>query len=159
MRATQLLTVICSLVLLTSFQFATADENCSRTIGANKVFSEPWPQAETWYGSEALAVMLPKDGIWPTTVPGHLIAVKLVWYSSGFKPGMERDFAGRIERIGDGPNDAVLSGPTNAGGESLGAWTIMTGVDFPSEGCWRITGEYLGQSLTFVVESFDYRER
>ncbi len=85
---------------------------------------------------------------------------KVFWYSSGFEPGMERNFAGRIERIDEGgPDDAVLSGPTNAGGESLGAWTILTGIDFPSAGCWRITGEYLGQSLTFVVETVDYRER
>ena len=159
MSASQLPAVFCSIVLLSSCQIAIADENCPRTIGASKVFSEPWPQAATWFGAEALAVMLPRDGIWSTTVPGHRIAVKLFWYTTGFEPGMEQNFAGRIERIDEGPNDAVLSGPTNAGGESLGAWTILTGIDFPSAGCWKITGQYLGQSLTFVVETVDYRER
>ena len=159
MNAAQFPIAFCCLVLLISCPVAIADENCPRTIGANKVFAEPWPQADTWFGTEALAVMLPRDGIWPTTVPGHLIAVKLFWYSSGFEAGMERNFAGRIERIDEGPIDAVLSSPTNAGGESLGAWTILTGIDFPSAGCWRITGEYLGQSLTFVVETVDYLER
>jgi hypothetical protein len=25
-------------------------------------------------------------------------------------------------------------------------------VEFPSAGCWELTGRYLGQELTFVVE-------
>jgi len=141
---------ICSVALLVSCQIANADENCPRTIGTDKVFSEPWPQADRWFGSETLAVMLPKNGIWPTTVPGHLIAVKLFWYSAGFQPGMERDFVGRIE----GPNDAVISRPTNAG-LANDVWTILTGIDFKSAGCWRIIGKYQGQSLEFVVETVD----
>lgn len=148
---------ICSVVLLVSCQLAKTDESCPRTLGADKVFSEPWPQADAWFGSEALAVLLPEDGIWPTTVEGHLIAVKLLWYSAGFQSGMERDFVGRIERLDDGPNDAVISRPTNAG-LANDVWTILTGIDFKSSGCWRITGEYRGQSLEFVVETVDHRE-
>jgi hypothetical protein len=75
--------VICSIAVLAVTQICNADEGCPRTIGANEVFLEPWPQAETWFGSESLAVILPQDGIWPTTVPGHLISVKLFWYSVG----------------------------------------------------------------------------
>ena len=148
---------ICSMALLVSCQIAMADDNCSRTIGADKVFSEPWPQADTWFGSEALAVLLPEDGIWPTTVQGHLIAVKLFWYSAGFQPGMERDFIGRIERLDEGPNDAEISRPTNAG-LANDVWTILTGIDFKSAGCWRITGEYQGQSLEFTVQTVDHTE-
>jgi hypothetical protein len=147
---------ICSVAMLFSHQITIADEACPRTIGADKVFAEPWPQGATWFGTEALAVMLPKDGVWPTTAPGRLIAVKLIWYTAGFKPGMERHFVGQIERLDKGPNDAVMSRPTHAGGESLGAWTIMVGLNFPSAGCWRIAGEYLGQKLAFVVETVDY---
>lgn len=149
--------VICSLAVLVVTQVCNADGGCPRTIGANEVFLEPWPQAETWFGSESLAVILPQDGIWPTTVSGHLIAVKLFWYSVGFQPGMEHDFVGRIERLDDGPNDAVISRPTNAG-LANGVWTILTGVDFNSAGCWRISGEYRGQSLEFVVETIDHAE-
>ena len=146
------------LVALLGFgQFANAEESCPRTIGADKVFLEPWPQAETWFGSESLAVILPKNGIWPTTVEGHLIAIKLFWYSAGFQPGMERDFVGRIERLDEGPNDAVISRPTNAG-LANDVWTILTGVDFKSAGCWRIVGEYRGQSLDFVVETIPHTE-
>jgi hypothetical protein len=34
----------------------------------------------------------------------------------------------------------------------LGGWTMLVMVEFPSAGCWKITGEYLGQVLDFVVE-------
>jgi hypothetical protein len=148
---------ICSIALLVLGQIANADENCPRTIGADKVFSKPWPQADSWFGSEALAVILPTSGIWPTTVEGHLIAVKLFWYSAGFQPGMERDFVGRIERLDEGPNDAVISDPTNAG-LANDVWTILTGIDFKSAGCRRVTGEYRGQSLEFVVETIDHTD-
>ena len=157
MNTSRLPLAICFVALVGSGQFAKADESCPRTIGADRVFLAPWPQAETWFGSESLAVILPKDGIWPTTVEGHLIAVKLFWYSAGFEPGMERDFVGRIERVDEGPNDAVISPPTNAG-LANDVWTILTGVDFKSAGCWRITGEYRGQSLEFVVETVLHTE-
>jgi hypothetical protein len=29
---------------------------------------------------------------------------------------------------------------------------MLVAVEFPSSGCWEITGEYLGQKLGFVVE-------
>lgn len=148
---------ICLVALLALGQIATADENCPLTIGANKVFSKAWPRADSWFGSESLAVILPENGIWPTTVDGHLIAVKLFWYSSGFQSGMERDFVGRIERLDEGPNDAVISSPTNAG-LANDVWTILTGIDFKSAGCWRVSGEYRGQSLEFVVETVEHTD-
>lgn len=132
--------------------------NCSRTLGFDKVFSQPWPQASRWFGSEGLAVILPENGVWPTTVPGHLIAVKLFWWSAGFKPGMERDLTVGITRLDEGENDAVVSRPTNATAASLGGSTMLTGIDFPSPGCWKIVGRYRGQDLAFVVETRDHRD-
>lgn len=146
---------ICLIASLVPGSFIKAKESCPRTVGADKVFAEPWPQADTWFGSEALAVILPSGGVWSTTRPPAQISVKLVWYSAGFEPGMERDFIGQIERIDEGPNDAVVSRPTNAGMANE-VWTIMTGISFKSAGCWRITGEFRGQSLEFVVETVDH---
>ena len=139
-----------------------AVENCPRTIGSTMVFAEPWPQSATWYGSEGLAVMLTPDGTLSTTRPGASLAVKYFWYSGSlasggdleaYQRGSEAEFVGEVERLDEGPNDAVMSPPTNAGGDSLGAWTILTGVDFPSPGCWKITGNFRGQTLSFVVET------
>jgi len=146
----------CTIAILIVCQPAEASETCPRTIGINKAFVKTWSQANTWFGSEALAVVLPQDGIWPTTRPGNRIAVKLFWYSASLKlpvkPGFENEFVGRIERVDEGPNDAVISRPTNALLQS-DTWTILTGIDFKSAGCWRVIGEYRGQSLEFVVET------
>ena len=143
---------------------AQADNTCPRTLGSETAFRGPWPAAATWYGTEALAVKLPKDGIWPTTKPGNRISVKVFWYSTEFQATAEKGFDGgehmgfeaRIRRLGPGPNDAVISGPNWVGLGGLGEnWTILTGIDFPSAGCWELTGEYFDQSLTFVVETID----
>lgn len=125
--------VVSSLALIVLFsQAVLAEESCPRTIGADDVFLEPWPQADTWFGSESLAVILPENGVWPTTVEGRQIAVKLSWYSAGFQPGMEPAFVGRIERMDEGPNDAIISRPTNAG-LANDVWTILTGIDFRAQ--------------------------
>lgn len=143
---------------------AGAADTCPRTLGSPAVFPEPWPQAATWYGSEGLAVILTPGGTLSTTKPGASLAAKYFWYSrglasggeiEGYQPGSESEFTGKVERLDDGPNDAVMSEPTNAGGASLGAWTILTGVHFPSPGCWKITGAFRGQTLSFVVETYD----
>lgn len=144
-----------SIALLGFGQLAHAEESCPTTVGSDNVFLEPWPKADTWYGSESLAVILPRSGIWSTTYEGMAISVKLVWYAAGFQSGMERDFAARIERLDEGPNDARISSPSNVG-FSDGVKAIMTGVDFKSEGCWRVIGEYRGQTLEFVVRTVDY---
>jgi hypothetical protein len=131
---------------------AVAEFACPHTKGY-EVLGPPLPKSESWYGSEALAVSLPKDGIWPTTARGALIAVKLFWWSAGFRPGMESNLSVTVRELAGARVSAVVSKPTNAYAESLGGWTLLTGIDFPEPGCWEITGKYLGQELTFVVET------
>ena len=131
---------------------AIAEFTCPRTVGY-KALGPPLPQSENWYGSEALAVQLPPTVTWPTTSPGALIAVKLFWWSAGFRPGMESNLNVTIRELSGAEVTAVISKPTNAHAASLGGWTMLTGIDFPQPGCWEITGQYLGQSLSFVVET------
>ena len=131
---------------------AAAEFSCPRTTGSNALGS-PFPSSGHWYGSEALAVQLPPDGIWPTTAAGAQIAVKLFWWSAGFKPEAESSLSVTLKELGGAPVTAVVSPPTNAYAESLGGWTMLTGIDFPAAGCWEITGRYLGQDLKFVVET------
>ena len=159
--------IACAVVLVLVTLGAAHAAECPRTLGTDTAFRAPWPSASTWFGTEALAVVLPQEGIWPTTSPGALIAVKLFWYSSeiqavadaGFDNGKMLGFTASIERLDSGPDDAVISGPNWAGLGGLGDnWTILTGIDFPSAGCWKISGEFLDQSLTFVVETINHAE-
>lgn len=136
---------------------ADRDLDCPITFGSPRLLGPPFPKSENWYGSEALAVMVPGEDAWRTTKPGARLAVRLFWWSAGFEPGMESNLKISVRNISGKATDAVVSVPTNAYAESLGGWTMLTGIDFPSAGCWEIRGEYRGQSLTFVVETIGHQ--
>jgi hypothetical protein len=150
------LALLAAVSILLSPLSAVAKPTCPRTIGY-AALGAPFPNSQSWYGSHALAVSLPKDGTWPTTAPGARIAVKLFWWSVGFRPGMESNLKVTVSELTGAPVTAVVSRPTNAHAESLGGWTMLTGIDFPEAGCWEITGKYLGQEITFVVETIRAR--
>jgi hypothetical protein len=136
---------------LTSRANAEPDNACLTTAPSGSILGEPFPVSERWYGSEALAVMLPPDGVWRGMGPKHRYRDKLFWWSYGFSPGSESHLVVRGRRL-DGESPAAdISKTTNAHSPSLGGWTMLVGVEFPSDGCWEITGEYLGQRLSFVV--------
>ena len=69
-------------------------------------------------------------------------------------PGAVQNLTVRIESLTDRPHDAVVKDITNIlGAESSGGAAMLVGIDFPSAGCWRITLDYIGQSLSYVVET------
>lgn len=159
-----LLTACIVLIVAASSQTASSssESTCPVTLGSDKVFAKPWPQASSWYGSESLATILPEDGIWSTTKPGARISVKVFWWSIGFETGMESDLSVKVESLDGSPASARIDRPANAYAGSMGAPTMLTGIDFPDPGCWRISAEYSGQKLTFIVETIDvdeYRKR
>jgi hypothetical protein len=134
------------LILLSGSAFASvclAEDACPRTSDTAADGSPP-RGANHWYGSESFAVQLPGDGVWPTTAPGALIAVKLFWRSAGFRPGMESNLEVTVKLLNGARAGAVVVGNTNAYAESLGGWTMLTGIDFPMAGCREITDRYFG---------------
>jgi hypothetical protein len=133
---------------------AVADFTCPRTI-VPPATTSPAPTSPNWYGSDALAAMLPSDGVWPTTAPGAVLAVKLFWRSANIRPGAETNLHVTVKELTGAPVTARVSRATNASSESLGGWTMLTGIDFPKAGCFEITGKYLGQELKFVVETME----
>jgi len=140
---------------------------CPATLGTDGVLGRPFPESGYWHGTEALAVSLPADGVLSVTGPGARIAAKLFWRSAGYRPGMEGKLKIHITDFDGRPSDAIVRDITNANSvpDDLAAaqldddwmdnWAMLTGVDFPTPGCWRVTGEYLGQSLSFVVETIE----
>lgn len=150
---------------------AAAEAACPRTLVSPAALAAPLSSSELWYGSESLAVALSPDGFWPTTTPGAQIAVKTFWRSDAFRLGTESSLKVEIENLRGGPPTARVTPPTNAylgtlselreseqrriPYETVGSrgWRMLVGIDFPDPGCWRVTGEYLGQKLTFVVET------
>lgn len=138
------------LATLLSMPAAYGAASCPTTPATGDAPVDGWPDVTRWTGTSALATLLPEDGDWPLTAERNQIAVKLFWYASGFEAGMERDFSIVIERLDEGPNDARAMRPTNATMPS-GVTTILTGIDFPSAGCWKITGVFREETLEFVV--------
>lgn len=162
-----------SSIVMCSMAAAQSDHACPVTTSEDPLAGAAIPG---WYGTESLAVRFSdKAMIWPTTKPEALIAGRLEWRSSGFRPGSESNLKLLIENLQGRPVTARISGAQNAympsvqpGGTltdseadalkremlvSLDRWRMLTGVDFPEPGCWRISADYLGQKLTFVIES------
>jgi hypothetical protein len=69
---------------------------------------------------------------------------------------MEQDLTVEVQSLIGGPNDVVVKDVTHALDSSWENGAMLAGIDFPSPGCWKLTLEYLGQSLSFVVETVDW---
>jgi hypothetical protein len=147
-----------SAVLLWVVRTALGAGVCPTTPPPSSPFEPPIPYQSIsingfWYGTEALWVQLPIDGRW-----GHLpfndgsYAQKIFWFRRYFdwRNELQPDIVVRSKRLDvDGPTftleratHAILSGKTAA---------ILTGAVLPTVGCWQISGQYRGKTLTFVV--------
>jgi hypothetical protein len=77
---------------------------------------------------------------------------KIVWWSEGYywkadpKPALE--ISGR--RLDGAAPPLVVTGANGSYKDSMGSF-IMSGVNFPTTGCWEITGQFQGTELKFVV--------
>src|SRR5262245_56413915 len=72
---------------------------CPRTLASGTSLGKPFPESENWFGSEALAVILPADGIWWGMGPQYHYRNKLFWWSTGFRPGMESNLIVKGKRL------------------------------------------------------------
>jgi hypothetical protein len=110
-------------------------------------------EGEFWYGSDSLWTSLPSSGSWPDLpqdARGYSQKIFL-WrkgYSVNSEPRPKLSIAG--ERLDPPPLTFTVSGGTNAFAEDIGE-AMLIGVDFPSLGCWKITGKYGNAELIFVI--------
>lgn len=126
--------------------------DCPVTIPTAGLLGKPFPSSDHWYGSETLAVMLRPEGIWRGMGSQYRYRDKLFWWSHGFKPGLESNLRVSAKRVDGESPPAWVSRTTNAGSGDDSWWAMLVLVEFPSAGCWEITGDYLGQRLSFVVD-------
>jgi len=112
----------------------------------------PWPN-QFWYGSKSLWVALPTDGIWfslPHNPQGY--TQKIPWWSNGYVWDAEPEPALIVtgERV-DAQAPALNASTANGSYAADMGSAMMMGVDFPTLGCWKITGKYQDAELSFVV--------
>lgn len=117
-------------------------------------FSPAAYAGEFWYGAPALWTALPDSGAWsalPHDAAGY--SQKLVWWREGYNWQAEPQPALSVTgRRLDAPALLAASKATNgfnADPQSLSF--MLVGGDFPTAGCWEVTGAYSGTSLSYVV--------
>jgi hypothetical protein len=111
-----------------------------------------------WYGTESLWALLPVQGTWKmrnNVLEGKGgYRTKLTYWRRGFDWRAELEpelivIAKRLDReappvAAATPARAVfVTGPRPA--------AMMTVIDIPTTGCWRLTAQYRDQKLSFVV--------
>jgi hypothetical protein len=77
---------------------------------------------------------------------------KVFWWRKGYswtaEPEPHLIVTGR--RLDESASPLNVSRATNAFAEDIQS-AMLVGVDFPTLGCWEITGQYAGMELSFVV--------
>lgn len=135
-------------------------KNCPVTTAGKSAFEAPEPHSAIapwenffWFGTEGLWTALHNDGVWaslPLNSTGY--TQKIMWWSDVYslpdEPVPALVVSGR--RLDDDAPPLKFYGATNAMADDIGE-AMLTGVDFPTLGCWEITGQYKKSGLTFVV--------
>jgi len=152
----------CLFLLVGTPAFATPVEvernptsaTCPVTI-SGEPFTQPSspPRNRFWYGTEGLAVLLNRSGTWQGMGMKRNYRDKLFWWRQGYVGATEQRpeliVSGRM-LDGNAP-PANASRATNAYHKDFGGWAMLVMVEFPSSGCWEVTGQYRGQTANFVV--------
>jgi hypothetical protein len=110
-------------------------------------------EGEFWYGSSSLWTAVRQNGVWealPHNPEGY--TQKVFWWRDGYIGGHEPEPMVIVtgERL-DAPAPPLhASEATNASASDIGS-AMLVGVDLPTLGCWKITGQYKKTELSFVV--------
>jgi hypothetical protein len=138
---------------------ASAENACPVTTPGNPQFIPPAPyspnagKGKFWYGTNALWAQLPLEGVWaglPGRDNGGRFNKLFLWqlgYDGRKEP--QPDIIVVLRRLDANAPLVSKRGGTNAFFE--GSWAMLTGVTFPTEGCWEITSSHAGHTLTFVL--------
>ncbi len=134
--------------------------SCSVTLPQNPVFIPPAPydtlhsfKDHFWFGSNSLWTIIPASGVWgalPLNPEGY--TQKILWWREGYVWDQEPEpnLIVTGERLDAFAPPLNVSKATNAFAGDIGS-AMMVGVDFPTLGCWKITGNYNGIELSFVI--------
>lgn len=109
-----------------------------------------------WYGTPALWTMVDHEGqAWPGLPVGEdgSLTQKTFWWAEGYVFDEEPapDITVTAEHLDGSAPTVRAGGPgTNGTHPDLGSF-MLVGLGIPQEGCWKITAEYQGASLSYVV--------
>jgi len=134
--------------------------NCLVTVPQVPAFVPPAPydtlnsfNDHFWFGTNSLWTLIPSNGAWGALPQGSEgYTQKILWWRDGYvwdqEPEPNLIITG--ERLDESAPPLIASKATNAFASDIGS-AMMVGVDFPTLGCWKITGKYNDAELSFVV--------
>ena len=108
-------------------------------------FAPALGQHSFWFGTPDLWTELPASGELGRRDN------KMFWWHPGFDGSAEPspNLSLSIEPLDGRTVSFVKARATNAFYDDR--WSMLTMVEFPTAGCWKVTGSYQGHSLTFVA--------
>jgi len=136
----------------------SAPADCPVTRPPEPPFVPPSPYSKTapfggfWFGTESLWTAVPSNGAWAGLSYNSGYTQKIFWWRKGYSwtAEPEPELTVTAQRL-DAPVPVVTgSKATNAYSYEIGS-AMLVGVEFPTLGCWEITGAYSGTELSFVV--------
>jgi hypothetical protein len=149
--------LLCCVVL--PYTLAAAEFTCPVTKPQSPPFVAPAPyepnapDTDFWYGTSQLWTGLPLDGIWAglpyTKNEGY--GNKLFLWEAGYD-GL-RDPQPDIIVVTRRLDKKAPLWSHRSGTNALfpGANAMLTGVNFPTLGCWEVSAYHAGHTLTFVL--------
>jgi hypothetical protein len=146
-----------------------APDSCPVTKASDRPFIPPWPYdaepypGSSWFGSDRLWTALPANGIWrgvhfSTIDPAS--GSKMDWWreakESWWRQGHDwgADSVPKLKITGrrlDSRAPPLVAEVAGAAVTKVRDTYVMVGYNFPTLGCWEITGRYEDDELTFVV--------
>lgn len=116
--------------------------------------SSPPDDRYAWFGTPELWTMLELDGeVWAATNAEFAARVKMFFWSSnwaGMSGEQEPGLTVVATRL-DGPGTVTADHATNASADSLGGQAMLSGIEFPTPGCWQLTAQYGDAVLSYTV--------
>lgn len=136
-------------------------KDCPLTVPQSPTFMPPAPyntlnsfKDHFWFGSNSLWTIIPENGIWdglPYNSSGY--TQKILWWRDGYvwTDEPEPNLIVTGERLDAEAPLIRASKATNAYASDIGS-AMLVGMDFPTTGCWKITGKYNDNTeLSFVI--------
>lgn len=118
---------------------------------------DPVDEDMVWYGTNELWTMIDPNGqVWrdlPVGPDGDLTQ-KTLWWSQHLSSGESAEIRITAEHLNGSAPTVEVSGPGGANSSpsspSFGIFMVV-GFELPQPGCWEITAEYRGATVSYVV--------
>ncbi|MEM7360348.1 MAG: hypothetical protein AAF431_14725 [Pseudomonadota bacterium] len=158
-RKSHVISLACLVALFLNPAHTSAEvSECPVTIADNSAITFDTPLKTNgfmgWHGSNQLAALIPSNGKWYFMGPEHNYRNKFWWAHESYDASAEPrpPITISAKRL-DAPADPVYRDNATHGRGIDSKWQAMLiGMEFPTAGCWEVTGRYHEHSLTMVFQ-------